>query len=57
MNITKLERVQASSILRMILNELIDRNILNLEVYEDEFGCKSFDEITELIARKTKRIK
>lgn len=42
-------KVKAEGILQMVLNELIDRSILDVDMYENEFGCKSFDEVVEKI--------
>jgi len=40
----------AEKILLYIIQEFKDRGLLNLDVLEDEFGCKSFDEVKEEIA-------
>ncbi|MBA7716916.1 hypothetical protein ES703_126001 [subsurface metagenome] len=43
------KKVKAEAILQVILDELVDRSILSLDMYENEFGCKSFDEVAEKV--------
>ena len=35
------------------INELLSRDILDIDAYRNEFGCKSYDEVVNVVRRKT----